>query len=155
MSKVILQSERLPKRFDVSKSFVQKLLEMKKTEGHVEPRKQGGGMKSELDFHRIELVEMVEKYSDATLSEYCEYWGQKYNMWVSTSASVSRVTKTKFNSKKKTLRSSQGATERVQNLRLEFWEQVKAIDPENLVFLDEMGVLVGLTRTHARSRSVS
>lgn len=25
------------------------------------------------------------------------------------------------------------------------------IDPENLVFLDEMGVLLGLTRTHARS----
>jgi transposase len=29
---------------------------------------------------------------------------------------------------------------------------VKNIDPNNLVFLDEMGVLLGLTRTHARSR---
>jgi len=28
---------------------------------------------------------------------------------------------------------------------------VKNIDPNNLVFLDEMGVLLGLTRTHARS----
>jgi len=28
---------------------------------------------------------------------------------------------------------------------------VKQIEPENLVFLDEMGVLLGLTRTHARS----
>jgi hypothetical protein len=43
--------------------------------------------------------------------------------------------------KKKTLRSSQGATERVQKLRCNYWEQVKEIDPENLVFLDEMGVL--------------
>lgn len=64
---------------------------------------------------------------------------------------VSGFTKTKLNTKKKTLRTSLGATERVQKLRLEFWEQVKAIDPENLVFLDEMGVLLGLTRTHARS----
>jgi hypothetical protein len=28
---------------------------------------------------------------------------------------------------------------------------VKQIDPDNLVFLDEIGVLLGLTRTHARS----
>ena len=39
----------------------------------------------------------------------------------------------------------------MQNLRREYWEQVKQIDPENLVFLDEMGVLLGLTRSHARS----
>ena len=40
----------------------------------------------------------------------------------------------------------------MQILRCEYWEQVKNIDPDNLVFLDEMGVLLGLTRTHARSR---
>ena len=34
----------------------------------------------------------------------------------------------------------------------EYWEKVKNIDPNNLVFLDKMGVLLGLTRTHARSR---
>jgi len=32
---------------------------------------------------------------------------------------------------------------------------VKEIDPENLVFLDETGVLLGLTRTYARSASGS
>ena len=36
-------------------------------------------------------------------------------------------------------------------LRLEYWEKVKLIDQKNLVFLDETGVLLGLTRTHARS----
>lgn len=61
------------------------------------------------------------------------------------------LAKTTINSKKKTLRSSQAQTERVQKLRVEYWEKVRHIDPENLVFLDEMGVLLGLTRTHARS----
>lgn len=37
-------------------------------------------------------------------------------------------------------------------MRCEYWELVKEIEPENLVFLDEMGVLLGLTRTHARSQ---
>jgi hypothetical protein len=30
-------------------------------------------------------------------------------------------------------------------MRGEYWEKVKNIDPDNLVFLDEMGVLLGLT----------
>ncbi len=59
------------------------------------------------------------------------------------------ITKTRTNTKKKTLRSSQGQTERVQKLRIEYWEKVKNIDPEDLVFIDGMGVLLGLTRTHA------
>jgi hypothetical protein len=36
-------------------------------------------------------------------------------------------------------------------LRLEYWEKVKNIKPKNLVFLDEIGVWLGLIRTHARS----
>lgn len=37
-------------------------------------------------------------------------------------------------------------------MRCEYWQQVKHIAPENLVFIDEMGVLLGLTRTRARSQ---
>lgn len=36
-------------------------------------------------------------------------------------------------------------------MRTEYWQQVAQVDPENLVFIDEMGVLLGLTRTHAHS----
>ncbi len=59
--------------------------------------------------------------------------------------------KQKLTLKKKTLRSSQAQTERIQKLRIEYWQQVQQIDPVNLVFIDEMGVLLGLKRTHARS----
>ncbi len=36
-------------------------------------------------------------------------------------------------------------------MRIEYWQKVKEIEPENLVFVDEMGVLLGLTRSLARS----
>jgi hypothetical protein len=39
----------------------------------------------------------------------------------------------------------------VQELREEYWKKVKNIALENLVFLDEMGVLLGLSRKYARS----
>ena len=65
---------------------------------------------------------------------------------------MSGITEIRIKSKKKTKRSTQFGTERVLNLRLDYWEKVKHIEPENLVFLDETGVLLGLTRTHARSQ---
>ena len=64
---------------------------------------------------------------------------------------VPRSTETTVDAKKKTLRSTQAATERVQKLRGEYWQRVKDIEPSNLVFLDETGVMLGLTRTYARS----
>lgn len=141
---------KVASRFGVSKSFVQKLLSSKKAQGHVKPRQQGGGMKGELNGYGVQLLSMVEKAPDATRSEYCEYWGETHGHWVSPST-MCRALKKQQLTRKKTLRSSQGLTMRVQNLRTEYWQQVKQIDPENLVFIDEMGVLLGLTRTHARS----
>ena len=47
---------------------------------------------------------------------------------------VPSVAEAKLNAKKKTMRSSQSGTERIQTLRGEYWEQVKQIDPDNLVF---------------------
>ncbi|MEG4231363.1 hypothetical protein QUA40_04480 [Microcoleus sp. Pol11C3] len=60
--------------------------------------------------------------------------------------------KKKIEAEKKTIRISPFATERVQNLRYEYWKKEKNIDPDNLVFFDKIGVLLGLTLTRARSR---
>jgi len=76
---------KLASRFDVSKAFVQRMLKQKKIKGHVKPGKQGGSMKSELEGYETQLALMVEKDPDATLSEYCEYWGETHKKWVSTS----------------------------------------------------------------------
>ena len=42
-------------------------------------------MKSELEEYSMQLTQMVENYPDATLGEYCEYWGETYSSWYSTS----------------------------------------------------------------------
>ena len=76
---------KLANRFDVSKAFVQRILNQKKLLGHVQPQKQGGRMKSKLYGSSTKLAQMVEKHPDATLAEYCEYWGETYNQWVSPS----------------------------------------------------------------------
>ena len=65
--------------------------------------------------------------------------------------------------KKKSVRSSQAATDRVQLLRCEYREKVRDIEPKNMMFLDETGLLLtcrvtrhdGLMRHHARSEKGS
>jgi len=142
---------KLAERFAVSKGFVQKMLNQQQEKGHVNPGQQGGHMKGFLEGREADLVAMVEEHQDATLAEYCEYWGEHHSQWVSPSTMCRALQKARLTLKKKTLRSTQAATERVQKLRVEYWDVVKDIAPENLIFLDEMGVLLGLTRTQARS----
>jgi hypothetical protein len=95
---------------------------------------------------------MVEKYPDSTLLEYCEYWQATTKL--ERPSMMCRELQKQNLTRKKNIRSSQSATERVQIYRCEYWKKGKNIDPGNLVFLEETGVLLGLTLTHARSRVV-
>jgi transposase len=44
---------------------------------------------------------MVEQHPDATLLEYCEYWGKTDNHWVSTSTMCRVLQKQKLTLKKR------------------------------------------------------
>ncbi len=59
----------------MSKYFVERLLKGKQITGDIQPLRQGGSQKSELNGYSDELVALVKKYPDSTLSEYYEYWG--------------------------------------------------------------------------------
>lgn len=88
-------------RFCVSKSYVQKLVAQKRTEGHVVPRKQGGSV-SALMRHQLQLIEIVEKQPDATLAEYCELLFDTIGLWVSQSTMCRTLQKLNLPRKKNT-----------------------------------------------------
>ena len=92
---------KVARNFGVTKSFVQKLLLMKKIKGDVKPKRQGGVVKGELDGYGAQLAAMVEKYPDKTLLEYCEYWAATYNNWVSTSTMCRALKKQNLTLKKR------------------------------------------------------
>mgnify|MGYP001795246505 FL=1 len=92
---------KVASNFGVTKSFVQKLLLLKKTKGHLEPKKQGGAVKGELEGYSAQLAAMVEQFPDKTLLEYCEYWAVNYNNWVSTSTMCRALKKQNLTLKKR------------------------------------------------------
>jgi transposase len=92
---------KVAQRFGVAKSFVQKLLLMNKSQGHVEPNLKRAAIKGKLDGCESQLADMVEQNPDATLSEYCEYWGETYDNWLSISTMCRALQKQKLTLKKR------------------------------------------------------
>jgi transposase len=88
-------------QFGVARSYVQKLLLLKKTQGHLEPKQQGGALKGQLDEYGRELAAMVQSYPDATLAEYCEYFGEQYQVWVCRSVMCCALQKQQLTRKKR------------------------------------------------------
>ena len=76
------------------------MLKQHKTEGHLQPGKQGGAMKSELAGHEPQLVAMVEQHPDATLAQYCEYWRETYQQSISISTMCRELKKLQLTRKK-------------------------------------------------------
>jgi len=52
---------------------------------------------------------------------------------------------------KKTLFPSDKGTDRVQNLRYEFWQKTREVCFKDLIFIDESGVNLAMVRLYARS----
>ena len=57
----------------------------------------------------------------------------------------------KSDPKKKALHASERDTPRVQQARIDYWQAVSSIAPEDLVFIDEAGVNLAMVRLYARS----
>ena len=94
---------KLAMNFGVGKGFVQKMLRQYKEDGHVNPGKQGTRKKAVLANSSTELISLVEKYPDATLSEYCEYWLESHGQLVSSSMMCRELQKLNLTLKKKRL----------------------------------------------------
>ena len=139
-------------RFSVSKNTVQKLVTQKRETGNISPNKARGGKPGQLEKCEKGIVAMVEEHSDYTLSEYCEVWEERSGIRVSESVMCRFLGKLRLTRKKKTQRNRKLKEDEVQKARVEYWQAIKVFAPRNLVFLDEMGILLGIMRMMARSR---
>jgi transposase len=92
----------LAQRFDVAKSFIQKLLKQHKETGDIRPRPQGGSPPTKLNSEQlIILIEIIESNNDATLEELSDLLYEKTQVKVSR-ATLGRLTqKLNYSFKKK------------------------------------------------------
>ena len=91
---------KIAKQYKVNKGTVSNLIKLRRETGQIKPKPVRGGKQSQLAANQKELAEMVEKYSDYTLEEYCEYWDEKTGVRVSTRNMCRQLKKLKLTIKK-------------------------------------------------------
>lgn len=143
---------QLAKRFRVALSFVEKMLKQQRETGDLAPKPHGGGPKPKLNAAQLSLVRaLVEADNDATLEELCGQLKEQTTITISRSTMSRILQQMGLTRKKKTLHATEKDSPRVQQERVDYWQQLRDIDPQDLVFIDEAGVNLAMTRVYARS----
>jgi transposase len=142
---------KVAERFMVTKRTVHRLVKQYRETGSLEPKKPGGKTPSCLEAHKDLIVSTVEEHPDWTLWQYCEEIGEKTGVYVSTVTMCLFLKRQNLTLKKKTYRSERIADAEGQQERLDYWQAVKDVKPENLIFIDETGIWEGMERQKARS----
>lgn len=135
-------------RFYVSEQTVSNLIHQKRDTGSLEPAPHGGGREPRIQGEDAErLREAVDENPDATLEELAELIG------IDVDASVMHRTLERLGitRKKKVPRASEQDSERVQTQRSQWKEDTADIDPERLIFIDEMGINTKMARRYGRA----
>ena len=67
----VCSQPEIAEEFDVSVSFITKLLRRRRKTGSIGPKPHAGGRKAKLDGHEETLRELLRRHFDATLQELC------------------------------------------------------------------------------------
>lgn len=144
-----ISQRQLAKRFRVAPSFIVKLLKQYRETGQLAPRSSPGRPRR-LNAEQMEVVkDLVEAKNDLTLEELRIELHQRFEVTVSDSTMCRVMQRLNLTCKKKALHPSEKASDRVQTLRHEYWDEVRDVRVEDLVFIDESGVNLGLIRLFA------
>lgn len=143
---------KLAQRFRVSPDFVRRLITRHRQEGTIAPKPHGGGREPTLTRHELEVLQtLVEEDNDATLDQLAQRLEQKTQVRVSASTISRALSQLNITRKKKSLKSSEAYKQVNQQKRVDYWELIKDVNLENLVFLDETGVNLAMFNLYGRS----
>ena len=144
--------KQIADRFGVAINSVSRWVIQKREHGHLSPKPYGTGSKPIIPDEELEKVQdLVHKKPDRSTEEYCAEWNSKNDNKVSRATMGRAILRAGLTCKKKTFRSEARYKEDVKAKEKDFLEQVQEIPPEKLVFLDETGINLGMTPTHARA----
>ncbi len=134
----------------VSESAIHSLLRRKRETGSIEPSYQGNcGRPSKVtEEQRKEMEELVREQPDVTLEEIRE----KLELPIKKSQISNLLHEMGFRFKKKMIHASEQKRPDVVKQREDWEEQQKEMDSKKLVFLDESGLNIDMTRRYGRAK---
>jgi transposase len=139
---------QIARLFSVNLSFLVRLLQRRRATGSIRPKPHGGGPTPKLDAAAARrLLALVRKCPDATLAELRDRLGIPCHI-----ATIARVLRRhRISRTKKTLHAKERDRPAVQAQRAAFTQELAAVGPEHLVFVDEFGATTAMTRRYGRA----
>ncbi len=131
----------------VSETTVKRYVRQRRETGHVRPKPIPGRPPTKRAPLEAQLQPQLEKQPDATLQEHCDTWEAHSGIKVSISTMSRAIEHVKWTRKKKYFKK----VERKEAERSQWREQTQELDASKLVFLDESGSNIALTRLYARA----
>lgn len=136
------------KTFHVSLSTIKRYLKLRRETGDIKPKTIPGRPSKKGAALQAGLLSQLEAHSDATLAEHCQFWEATHGIHMSSATMSRAIKRLNWTRKKKTIR----ASEQNEADRAAWREQAKTLETSKLVFIDECGSNIALTRLYARSR---
>lgn len=147
-----ISQRQLAKQFRVALSFIEKILKQQRETGSIAPKLRTEQTPTKLNPEQlIVLKQIVEANNDATLEELRYKLQQQTGVLIGRSTVDRMLQKLNLTVKKKTLYATEKESKRVQQQRVEFWQLVQSFLAKDLIFVDESGVNLALTRLFARA----
>ena len=139
--------EEIIKMFAVSRATIKRYLKLRRETGEVKPKPIPGRPAKKGTALLAKLKPQLDAHPDATLEEHCRIWKITQGVQVSTATMSRAIQHLEWTRKKKTLR----ASEQKDEDRASWQDQAQTLDASKLVFVDECGSNIALTRLYARS----
>ncbi|PSN07920.1 IS630 family transposase [filamentous cyanobacterium CCT1] len=144
-----ISQRQIAARFRVAQSVVTRLLKQYRETGELSSKPRPGRPRS-LNSDQGQVVkDLVSATPDITLGELCQVLEEQTGVSVSESTMCREMKRLNLSRQKKSLYPSDKASERVQTLRHDYWDEVRDVSVQDLVFIDESGVNLGLVRLFA------
>jgi transposase len=141
--------EQAAKLFKIGEATVHRWKRLKRETGALVPRPRGGGVPSRIPaVQEVVVRSIVSEQPDLTDQEVAWEFHRRSGTSVSRATMNRTLRKLDLTRKKKTLTATEQATPRIQELRRKFIEIAKSLDPRRLVFIDEAGSHVAMTREY-------
>jgi transposase len=129
----------------VSLATLGRYLKQRRDMGQVRAKAIPGRPSKKMAALQAGLADQVQRFPDATLEQHAHYWEQQQGMQVSRWSVGRALKRMGLTRKKKTV----GASERNEEARRRWREQMKGADANSLVVVDETGSNIGLTPLYA------
>lgn len=138
--------EELAEQFSVAPNTVLNYLNLQRSQGSVKPRPHGGGRPPRIEGRALQ--ELLEQKNDSTLKELVEEYERRYRVRVHLSTMARAIERLRFTRKKKTSHGSERERPDVQCARADFVDEVSEVPPQKLLFVDEFGTNLGMSRRY-------